>query len=67
MLPYKAEKSVKKLQDALPLYQDKLGEPVVFKRFEEILNKVCCTTIWIRIMLMKFPTGPPGEQKGRRS
>lgn len=46
MLPYKSEKSVKKLQDALPMYQDKLGEPTVYKRFEEILNKVCR---WFRL------------------
>lgn len=44
MLPYKSEKSIKKLQDALPLYQDKLGEPTVYKRFEEILVKVSVDT-----------------------
>jgi hypothetical protein len=39
MLPYKSERSVKKLMDALPLYQDKLYEEKVFKHFNEILGK----------------------------
>lgn len=40
MLPYKSERSLKKIVDGLPLYQDKLFEPTVFKRFQEILSKV---------------------------
>ncbi|CDZ96307.1 mitotic chromosome condensation-related protein [Phaffia rhodozyma] len=39
LLPYKSERSVKKLIDGLPFYQDKLYEEKVFKRFTEILSK----------------------------
>ncbi|KAK2461131.1 hypothetical protein APHAL10511_006658 [Amanita phalloides] len=39
LLPYKSEKSVKKLIEGLQFYRDKLHEPTVFERFTEILNK----------------------------
>ncbi|PFH48881.1 hypothetical protein AMATHDRAFT_64397 [Amanita thiersii Skay4041] len=39
LLPYKSEKSVKKLIEGLQFYRDKLHEPVVFDRFTEILTK----------------------------
>ena len=39
LLPFKSEKSVKKLVEGLPHYRDKLHEETVFKRFEEILTK----------------------------
>ncbi|KAF8679984.1 Condensin complex subunit [Rhizoctonia solani] len=39
MLPYKSERSVKKLIEGLPFYQDKLHEETVFMRFNEILSK----------------------------
>lgn len=40
MLPYKSERSVKKLIEGLPFYQDKLHEETVFQRFNDILVKV---------------------------
>jgi len=40
LLPYKSERSVKKLIEGLPFYRDKLQEEDVFKRFQEILAKV---------------------------
>jgi condensin complex subunit 1 len=39
LLPYKSERSIKKLIDGLPFYQDKLFQPEVYKRFQEILAK----------------------------
>lgn len=39
LLPYKSERSLKKLIEALPFYQDKLGDPEVYKRFVEIIGK----------------------------
>ncbi|KIM23633.1 hypothetical protein M408DRAFT_77324 [Serendipita vermifera MAFF 305830] len=39
LLPYKSERSLKKLIEALPFYQDKLREETVFERFSEILQK----------------------------
>lgn len=39
MLPYKSERSVKKLIEGLPYYQDKLYEETVFQRFNDILVK----------------------------
>ncbi|PWN48727.1 hypothetical protein IE53DRAFT_180662 [Violaceomyces palustris] len=39
LLPYKSERSIKKLIDGLPFYQDKLYHPEVLKRFTEILAK----------------------------
>lgn len=39
LLPYKSERSVKKLIDGLPFYQDKLHDEDVFKRFVEIVGK----------------------------
>lgn len=41
LLPFKSERSVKKLIEGLQFYRDKLHEPVVFERFTEILTKVC--------------------------
>ena len=40
LLPFKSERSVKKLIEGLPFYQDKLHEETVFARFSEILGKV---------------------------
>ncbi|WVO23669.1 uncharacterized protein IAS62_005024 [Cryptococcus decagattii] len=39
LLPFKSDRSVKKLIEGLPFYQDKLHEETVFKRFTEILAK----------------------------
>ncbi|KZT37014.1 hypothetical protein SISSUDRAFT_988305 [Sistotremastrum suecicum HHB10207 ss-3] len=39
LLPFKSERSVKKLIDGLPFYQDKLHEEAVYSRFNEILQK----------------------------
>lgn len=39
LLPFKSERSLKKLIEALPFYQDKLREEAVFDRFTEILQK----------------------------
>lgn len=40
LLPYRSERSIKKLVDALPFYQDKLYVPEVYQRFAEILAKM---------------------------
>ena len=39
LLPFKSERSVKKLIEGLQFYRDKLHEPVVFAKFQEILGK----------------------------
>ncbi|WVW81595.1 hypothetical protein I302_103590 [Kwoniella bestiolae CBS 10118] len=39
LLPFKSERSMKKLIEGLPFYQDKLHEETVFRRFTEILAK----------------------------
>ncbi|PPQ81973.1 hypothetical protein CVT25_014624 [Psilocybe cyanescens] len=39
LLPFKSERSVKKLIEGLQFYRDKLHEPTVFERFTEILAK----------------------------
>jgi condensin complex subunit 1 len=39
-LPFKSERSVKKLIEGLQFYRDKLHEETVFTRFTEILAKV---------------------------
>lgn len=39
LLPFKSDRSVKKLIEGLPFYQDKLHEETVFRRFNEILVK----------------------------
>lgn len=39
LLPYKSERSVKKLIEGLPFYQDKLYDEVVHRRFVEIIAK----------------------------
>ncbi|KAG6852317.1 hypothetical protein C0991_000953 [Blastosporella zonata] len=39
LLPFKSERSVKKLIEGLQFYRDKLHEPKVFERFQEILGK----------------------------
>ena len=41
LLPFKSERSVKKLVEGLPFYRDKLHEEGVYARFQEILVKVC--------------------------
>ena len=40
LLPFKSERSVKKLIEGLPFYRDKLHEETVFKHFQDILVKV---------------------------
>ena len=40
LLPYRSERSVKRLIDGLPYYQDKLYIPDVYRRFAEILAKI---------------------------
>lgn len=40
LLPYRSERSIKKLVDGLPYYQDKLYHQDVYKRFAEILAKM---------------------------
>ncbi|KAG8987690.1 Condensin complex subunit [Tulasnella sp. JGI-2019a] len=39
ILPFKSERSVRKLIEGLPFYQDKLHDEEVFTRFNEILTK----------------------------
>jgi hypothetical protein len=39
LLPYKNERSIKKLMDALPLYQETLFDDVVYKHFGDMLVK----------------------------
>lgn len=39
LLPFKSERSVKKLIDGLQFYRDKLHEETVYARFQEILTK----------------------------
>ena len=39
LLPFKSERSVKRLIEGLQFYRDKLHEPVVFTKFQEILAK----------------------------
>ncbi|TDL22771.1 hypothetical protein BD410DRAFT_898004 [Rickenella mellea] len=39
LLPFKSERSVKKLIEGVPFYQDKLHEETVFTRFTDILAK----------------------------
>ncbi|KAK0538110.1 condensin complex non-SMC subunit Cnd1 [Tilletia horrida] len=39
LLPYKSERSIKKLIEGLPFYQDKLHSEAVYLRFSEILAK----------------------------
>lgn len=40
LLPFKSERSVKKLIEGLPFYRDKLHNKEVYSRFQEILVKV---------------------------
>jgi condensin complex subunit 1 len=40
LLPFKSEKSVKKLIEGLQFYRNKLHEEEVFNRFQDILAKV---------------------------
>ncbi len=40
LLSFGTEKSLKKLMDFLPLFQDKLYEPTLFKYLNDIVNKV---------------------------
>ncbi|CDO69101.1 hypothetical protein BN946_scf185042.g3 [Trametes cinnabarina] len=39
LLPFKSERSVKKLMEGVPFYRDKLHEETVYARFQEILTK----------------------------
>jgi hypothetical protein len=45
LLPFKSERSVKKLIEGLQFYRDKLHEKEVFDRFTEILTKVSATGV----------------------
>jgi len=47
LLPFKSERSVKKLIEGLQHYRDKLHEEGVYTRFQEILAKVCFHRHWI--------------------
>ena len=49
LLPFKSERSVKKLVEGLPSYQDKLKEEAVYRCFVEILNKVRRATAAARL------------------
>ncbi|KOS15882.1 condensin complex subunit 1 [Malassezia pachydermatis] len=40
LLPYRSERSIKKLLDGVPHYQDKLYVPEVYQRFQDILTKM---------------------------
>lgn len=40
LLPFKSERSVKKLIEGLQFYRDKLHEPTVYEKFNDILTKV---------------------------
>ncbi|KIY43890.1 ARM repeat-containing protein [Fistulina hepatica ATCC 64428] len=54
LLPYKSERSMKKLMDALPFYQDKLHDEVVFKFISEILVKARANKNKSEIELAEF-------------
>lgn len=47
LLPFKSERSVKKLIEGLQFYRDKLHEETVFERFSEILTKVRSNALFI--------------------
>jgi len=47
LLPFKSERSVKKLIEGLQFYRDKLHEAKVFERFTEILQKVCMMNFFV--------------------
>ena len=51
LLPYKSEKSFKKLTEGMAHYQDKLSENDVYKYFTEIIAKVCFLEYIILIYL----------------
>ena len=51
LLPFKSEKSLKKLIDGLPFYQDKLREETVYNRFAEILAKVCRLVVRVNCVI----------------
>lgn len=42
LLPFKSERSFRRLLEGLPAYQDKLHEKSVYKSFQEIIAKVTC-------------------------
>ena len=50
LLPFKSERSVKKLIEGLQYYRDKLHEPGVFAQFTEILNKVGLLAIFFCVI-----------------
>jgi len=54
LLPFKSERSMKKLIEGLPFYQDKLHDETVFGRFSDILAKA---------RLNKSATKPDSELK----
>jgi hypothetical protein len=60
LLPFKSERSVKKLIEGLPFYRDKLHEETVFERFTEILNKVCVTLL-VNFHIEKCGAGSPEQ------
>lgn len=51
LLPFKSERSMKKLIEGLQFYQDKLHEETVFSRFSDILAKVLRITVLTREVL----------------
>lgn len=52
LLPYKSERSVKKLIEGLTEYKEKLHEPQVFERFTEILTKVIAPVFVLDVLDM---------------
>lgn len=54
LLPFKSERSVKKLIEGLPFYRDKLHEDGVYARFQEILIKVNPNLLFFHSLLPLF-------------
>jgi condensin complex subunit 1 len=44
-LPFRTERSLKKLLDAVPLFADKLHDATLYKYFTEIIQKVIFASI----------------------
>ena len=51
LLPFKSERSVKKLIEGFQFYRDKLHEPQVYEKFTEILAKVRLSCLLSRFKL----------------
>ena len=65
LLPFKSDRSVKKLIEGLPFYQDKLHEPKVFELFTEILTKVRARRVSLPTAALTAVSGAPTAQQGR--